>query len=98
MGNIAPRVAIKPTPLAFRARVLTISPRRLPDVTMLPVPTCLCGSLPEKSVQTTTTSTTLLFTGDNTISWVEQTLTAAQKAPVRKLKRVRLMTVEDNRV
>ena len=51
MGNIAPRVGIEPTSLAFS--VLAITPPRLPDVTALPTPTSIRGSLPETSVQTT---------------------------------------------
>ena len=54
MRNIVPRAGIEPTTLAFRARVLTIIPPRLFDVTTIPTSTCLCGSLPERSLQTTT--------------------------------------------
>ena len=32
----------------------TITPHKLPDVTTIPMPTCLCGSLLQRSVQTTT--------------------------------------------
>ena len=32
----------------------TITPQRLPDVTIIPTPICLCSSLPQRSVQTTT--------------------------------------------
>ena len=46
MGNIVPRAGI--------ASMLTITPSRLPDVTTVATTTCLCGSLPESSVQTTT--------------------------------------------
>ena len=42
MGNIAHRAGIEPISLAFWASVLTIIPRRLPDVSMLPTPSCLC--------------------------------------------------------
>ena len=31
----------------------TIKPHRLPNVTTIPKPTCLCNCLPQKSVQTT---------------------------------------------
>ena len=48
----SPGVGIEPTALAFRTSVLTITPPRIPDVTNLPMPTCVCGSLPEKSVST----------------------------------------------
>ena len=44
----------RPTSLAFWANVLTITPPRLHDVTILPMR--LCGSLPERSVVTTTIS------------------------------------------
>ena len=54
MRNIVPRVGIEPTSLAFQANLLTISPPRIPDVTTLPVATCLCSCLPERSVQITT--------------------------------------------
>ena len=56
MGNIAPRVGIKAASLAFWASMLTIKPARLPGVMTLSVSTCLCGFLPEISVQTTTVS------------------------------------------
>ena len=53
MGNVALRKGIEPTSLAFQVGVLTTSPPRLPDVTTLPTPTCLCESLslPKRSVQ-----------------------------------------------
>ena len=54
IGNIVPRVVIELTSLAFWASVLTITPPRHHDVTTLPIPTCLYGSLRERSVQTTT--------------------------------------------
>ena len=54
MGNIVPRMGIKPTSLALWANVLNITLPRLLDVTSVPLPTCLCGSLLERSVQTTT--------------------------------------------
>ena len=52
IGNIFPRAGIEVTSLGFWAMVLTITPQRFPDV--LPTPTCLCGSLPQRSVQNTT--------------------------------------------
>ena len=52
MGNNVSRVGMKPTCLAFRARMLT--PHRPCDVTTIPTSTCLCSSLPQRSVQTTT--------------------------------------------
>ena len=51
MGNIAARAGIKLTSLAFQVSVLTL---RLPDVTIISMPTRPSGSLPDKSVQTTT--------------------------------------------
>ena len=48
-GNNVPRVGIEATPLAFG----TITPPRLSDITAIPTPTCRCGSVLEKSVQTT---------------------------------------------
>ena len=56
MGNIVSRVETKPISLAFQASVQTITPHRFPDVTMLHTPTCLCGSLPDGMMQTTTIS------------------------------------------
>ena len=54
MRNIALRVRVKPTSHAFRATIWTLTPPKIPDVTILPPSTCLCSSLPERSVQTTT--------------------------------------------
>ena len=54
MGNIVPRTGSEPTSHAFQASVLTITPHSLLDVTTLSTPTCLCGSLPLRSVQITT--------------------------------------------
>ena len=54
MGNIARRVGIEPIPLAFWTSMLTITPHRLPNVITLPTPACICDSLPERQVQTTT--------------------------------------------
>ena len=42
VGNIVPKVGFKLTALAFQASVLL--PHRLPDVTTMPTPTCLCAS------------------------------------------------------
>ena len=50
MGNIAFRVGIEPTSLAFSANMLTITPPSLPDVRTLSYP---YSSLPESSVETT---------------------------------------------
>ena len=54
IGNIAPTAGIEPISLAFQASVLTMAPPRLPDLANLPTRIFLCGSLPERSVQTTT--------------------------------------------
>ena len=51
MGNIVPRAGIETTSLTFSVSVLTITPLSFPNVTSLPMSTCLCGSLPERSVQ-----------------------------------------------
>ena len=50
MGNTAPRAGIEPTSLAFWASVVAITQPRLPDITTIPIPTCLCSPLPEVSV------------------------------------------------
>ena len=47
MGNIGLEQDSNP-------QLLHYGPPRLPNVTMLRTPTSLCGSLPERSVQTTT--------------------------------------------
>ena len=52
-GNIVPTAGIEPTSLAFYASVLTITPPSLADVNTLQTHTCLCGSMPDRSVQTT---------------------------------------------
>ena len=51
MGNIALRVGIEPTSLAFPSSVPTIYSPRLPYGITLHVSTSLCGSLPKRSVQ-----------------------------------------------
>ena len=53
MGNITHRARIEPT---FRASVLTITPPRICDEITLSTSNCKCGSLPERSVQTTGTT------------------------------------------
>ena len=58
MGN---RIGTEPTSLAFRARVLTVRPLRILDVTTLPMSTCLCDSLIERSVETTEIPTATKF-------------------------------------
>ena len=48
------KVGIKRISLAFHVSALTITPLMLPDVTTINNITSLCGSLTERSVQTTT--------------------------------------------
>ena len=50
MINIALKVGIETTSLAFWSSGLTIQPPRLPDETTIPTTTCLCGSWPERSM------------------------------------------------
>ena len=50
MRNVATGAGIEPIFLAFWASMLTIIPSRFPDVTTLHIYTCLCGSLPDRSV------------------------------------------------
>ena len=54
MGNIVSKAGIEPTSLVFWASVPTSTPPRLPYIITLPMPTYLCGSLPERSVRITT--------------------------------------------
>ena len=61
MGNIVPRVGLEPASLAFRASVLPLHHVGFPDGSTIPLPTCLCSSLPQRSVQTTTI---VLITGE----------------------------------
>ena len=69
--NMAPRAGIEATSLAFHS-VITITPLKLPDITTRPAPTCLCGSWPERSVQTISKVTKSMLTiTDSTI--VEET-------------------------
>ena len=50
-GNIAPRAGITPMSVTFWARVLIITPPRLPAVTTLSTLNCLCGSFPDRSMR-----------------------------------------------
>ena len=50
MGNSVPQAGIEPIILTFQASVLTITPPRLPEISMLPTPT---WTTTEWSVQTT---------------------------------------------
>ena len=52
VGNIGHRAGFEPTSLAFGASVLPLHHGGFPDITALPTPTCICGSLPQRSVQT----------------------------------------------
>ena len=54
IGNSVPRTGLVPIYLAFRASVLPLHHIDFPGVTTIPTPTCLCSSLPQRSVQTTT--------------------------------------------
>ena len=60
MGNIGARAGIEPTSIVFRSSVLTVTPPTLPHFITLSTPTCLCGAMPERSVQTI--NITLYFT------------------------------------
>ena len=51
MGNVVTREGLEPTSLGQCA---TIRLCRFPDVTTIPMPTCVCGPLPKRSAQTTT--------------------------------------------
>ena len=62
MGNGAPKEGFELTPLAFWASVLTITPHRLPDITTIPTPICLCGSQPKRSAYTTIKSRIGIYT------------------------------------
>ena len=53
-GNTVHRAGLEPTSLTFGGSVLTITPRGLLDATITPMHPCLCGYLPQRSVQTTT--------------------------------------------
>ena len=54
MGNIVSRAGIESTSLALQASVLPLHDIGfLPDVTTICTATCLCSSLPQRSVQTT---------------------------------------------
>ena len=53
IGNIVPRVGLEPTSLAFQASVLPLHHVVFSDVTTMPTPTCLCGSLPQVSADYT---------------------------------------------
>ena len=54
MGIIVPRAGLEPTSLPFWASVLALHHVGFPDVINIPMPTSLCSSLPQRSVQTTT--------------------------------------------
>ena len=52
MGIIVPRAGLEPTSLAFQTSVLPLHHVDFPDVTTIPMPTCVCVA--PWSVQTTT--------------------------------------------
>ena len=54
IGIIAPKARVEHTSLTFWDSVLAIALAKLPEVTTKPVYPCLCSSMPERSVQTTT--------------------------------------------
>ena len=56
IGNIMPRAGLKPTSLELRVSVLSLHQEGFPNVTAIPMPTCLQSSLSQRSVQTTTLS------------------------------------------
>ena len=82
MGNIAHRAGIESISLAFRASVLTITPNRLPDITTLQTPTCLCGCLPERSVQSTEVTVTLVRHCAERTAHIEPPIYPKVKAPL----------------
>ena len=69
LANIAFVMGIEPTFLVFLASVLTIIPSRLLHVSTWPMSICLCSSLPQWSVQTTT----LVFCGLEVLTGSEHT-------------------------
>ena len=54
MWNTAPRAGLEPRSLAFWASMLPLHHIDFPDFTIIPTPTCLFSSLPQRSVQNTT--------------------------------------------
>ena len=54
MGNNVPRAGLEPTSLTFWASVRPLHHIGFPDVTNVPMPTCLKSCLPQRSVHTTT--------------------------------------------
>ena len=60
MVNIVPRAGLEPTSLAFHASVLPLHHIGFPGVTnTVPMPTCLCSSLPQTPVQTSVSAANL---------------------------------------
>ena len=53
MRQISPKAGFEPAQLAFQPSVLTITPHRLPDSITLSTPISVCGTLPERVMQTT---------------------------------------------
>ena len=54
MGNITPIAGLEPISVSFQASVLPLHNVGFPDVTTIPTPTCVCSSLPQRSLQSTT--------------------------------------------
>ena len=54
MGNNVPRAGLEATSLAFWASVLELHHVGFSDVTTSLMPTCLCRTLPQRSMQITT--------------------------------------------
>ena len=54
MGNIVPRVGIKTHISDILGQCLPLHHICFPDITYIPIATCLCGSLSQRLVQTTT--------------------------------------------
>ena len=54
IGNIVHRAEIELTSLEFWVSVLPSHHVGFPDVTIIPTPSCLCSSVPQRSLQITT--------------------------------------------
>ena len=62
MGNPVPRVGLESTFLPFQASGLPLHHVGFPEVTTIPMPTCLCSAIPQSSVQTTKLVPPLMLT------------------------------------
>ena len=56
MVNIVPKAGLEPTSVVFQASVLPLHHVCSLSVTAKPMPTCLCGSLLKRSVQTSSST------------------------------------------